>query len=91
MLGRDWSWRLQLTSVVPEEELGYAVIEGIVNIEVEYGLEGSDDGCLFTLAGRSRPGSLFARLIDRVGAWQLRREIDGQVKTLKRILETSED
>ena len=41
-------------------------------------------------AGRSRPSNLVTRLIDRAAAWQLKREIDGNVVNLKRILETSD-
>ena len=91
MLGRDWSWRLRLTSVAPGEELGYEVVEGIIDMRVHYRLERSGDGCRFTLTGRSRPSNIVARLLDFAGAWQLRREVDSQLRNLKRILEISDD
>lgn len=90
VLGRNWSWHLRITSAVPNERLGYTVVEGIVDIQVDYQLEKSDKGCRFTLTGQSRPTNLVTRLIDRAGAWQLKREIDGQVNNLKHILETAE-
>ena len=89
VLGRDWSWRLRITSVSTNDQLGYEVVDGLVDIQVDYELKSSDDGCLFTLTGRSRPKNLLTRLVDRAGAWQLKREMNTHVENLKRILETT--
>ncbi|MEM7272071.1 MAG: SRPBCC family protein [Actinomycetota bacterium] len=89
VLGRNWSWRLRITTVTDNQELGYEVVDGMVDIDVHYRLDEVGGGCRFTLSGRSRPSNLPGRLLDRAGAWQLKREMDGQVQELKRILEVS--
>lgn len=91
LLGRGWQWRLRITSVEPERVLSYQTIDGVADIEVEYRLARDDAGCHFALAGRSRPSGPVSRLVDRAGAWKLRREIEGQLQNLKRILEAPLD
>ncbi|MEM7337194.1 MAG: SRPBCC family protein [Actinomycetota bacterium] len=90
VLGRTWSWRLRITAVAVGEHLAYEVVQGMVDILVDLRLEDVDGGCRFTFTGTSHPTNPLARLLDWAGAWQLRREMDGQVSNLKKLVEATE-
>ena len=44
---------------------------------------------VWNVAGDLAGGGFFSRLFDRVGYWSLRRELDGQVLELKRLVEAT--
>lgn len=89
VLFRNWSWRVRVTDLAPHRLLAYEVVDGFTDIRTEYRLAAlTDESCRFTLAGESRPRDLLTRLLDRPGAWNLRRETASHLPNLKRIMES---
>jgi uncharacterized membrane protein len=88
LLGRTWTWLLELTAVEPGERLEYVVVEGIVEPYVAYRVEPEADETRFTMTGRIDRFGLAGRLLKPFALPALRRETDAHLKNLKRILES---
>ena len=88
LLGRTWTWLLELTEVEPGRGLGYVVVEGIVKPYVTYRIEHEADGTRFTMTGGIHQFGLAGRLLKPFALPALRRETDTHLKNLKRILES---
>ncbi len=87
LLGRAWTWLLELTDVEPGRRLGYVVVQGVVKPHVTYRVEPETDGTRFTVIGGIDQFGPAGRLLKPFAVPALRRETDAHLKNLKRILE----
>ena len=89
LLGRRWTWALELTAVDHERRFAYRVVEGFTDLEVAYLLEPKGDGCRFTMTGTSSSRGVVARAVEPLAARALRRQLDQQLANLRRLVESS--
>ena len=88
LLGRTWTWLLELTEVEPGRRLGYVVVEGIVKPHVAYLVEPAADETRFTMTGGLDQFGLAGLLLKPFAVPALRRETEAHLTNLKRILES---
>jgi uncharacterized membrane protein len=88
LLGRTWTWSLELTEVEPGRQLGYVVVEGVVKPHVTYLVEPVADDTRFTMTGGLDQFGIAGRLLRPFAVPALRRETKAHLENLKLILES---
>ena len=87
VLGRNWSWTLEVTACEPSTRFAYTVIGGIAPLSVEYRLADADGGCDFTMVAAMGAAGLGARVLSGIAGPVLRRETAQHLANLKTRLE----
>lgn len=87
LLGRTWTWGLELTAIDPPRHLAYRVTEGVATPTVEYLVEPSGAGTRFTMSGYIDDMGVVARLLKPVALRSLRRETRAHLGNLKALVE----
>lgn len=87
LLGRTWTWGLEITVVEPPHRFGYRVIDGVAAPAVEYVLAPTDGATEFTMSGRIDDTDVATWMLARTTLPFLRREARVAVARLERIVD----
>lgn len=88
VLGRHWSWVMEITDWDPPRTFGYRVVEGRVRIDVAYVCTPNDGGCRFSMVGSApRPSGWFGVIVTPFAARAIARDLGSHLSRLKSVLE----
>jgi uncharacterized membrane protein len=88
VLGKRWSWVMEITDWDPPRRFGYRVVEGRVRIDVAYVCTPDDGGCRFTMVGSAhRPSGWFGVVVAPFAARVMERDLGAHLAKLKSVLE----
>jgi uncharacterized protein YndB with AHSA1/START domain len=87
-LGRRMESEVEVTAFEPDRRFALKVLSGPVPFAFEQTLEPSDGGTRVSVVAEGEPGGFF-KLAEPIVARALRRELRGNLETLKDVLESS--
>ena len=86
--GKELPSLVEVTELDRPRAFGLEVVEGSLPVDLDIGLEPSDDGTLMRFRGHGQPTGA-ARLAQPLLQWVLKRQFSKQCATLKQVLEGS--